>query len=163
MFDALILWLHVLGAVVFIGPQVFLAAVAMPALRTLDDARSRQQATRAITRGFGILGGGALVLLLATGIYNYYQYDQFMDADDSPRYFMTMQIKLTLVTLVIVLTALHALFFGRRLQALQESGASETEIASARRNSMLTSIATLVASIAILLCAALLGSDWSKM
>lgn len=163
MFDALILWLHILSAVVFIGPQVFLAAVAMPALRTIDDARSRQQATRAITRGFGVLGGGALALLLATGLYNYYQYDHFMDADDFPRYFVTMQIKLTLVTIVIILTGLHALYFGRRLQALQESGASESEIAGGRRNSMLASIATLVASIAILLCAALLGSDWSKM
>lgn len=163
MFDALILWLHILGAVVFIGPQVFLAAVGMPALRSIDDVRSRQQATRAITRGFGVLGGAALVLLLVTGIYNYYQYDLYMDNDSFPRYFMTMQVKLTLVTIVIVLTALHALLFGRRLQALQESGAPESEISSARRNSMVASIATLAASIAILLCAALLGSDWSKM
>lgn len=163
MLDAIVLWLHVLAAVVFIGPQIFLAAVAMPALRSLEDAKSRQQAIRAITRGFGALGGAALALLLITGIYNYYQYDQFVDNDLFPRYFMTMQIKLTLVTIVIILTALHGAVFGRRLQALQESGASEAELATARQRSMIASIATLVVSVGILFCAALLSSDWSKM
>ncbi len=163
MLDAIVLWLHLLAAVVFIGPQIFLAAVAMPALRSLEDAKSRQQATRAITRGFGALGGAALALLLITGIYNYYQYDQFVDNDLFPRYFMTMQIKLTLVTIVIILTALHGAVFGRRLQALQESGASEAELATARQRSMIASIATLVVSVGILFAAALLSSDWSKM
>jgi uncharacterized membrane protein len=163
MFDAIVLWLHVVGAVVFIGPQVFLAAVAMPALRSVSDAQSRQQATRAITRGFGVLGGGALLLLLATGIYNFYDRERFFDADVYPRYFFVLQVKLTLVTVVIVLTALHAMVLGRRLQGLQESGAPEAEIAAARRWSMVASIGTLAVSIAILLCAALLASDWSKL
>ena len=164
MADALVLWLHILAAVVFIGPQVFLAVVAVPALRTLDDARARQQATRAITRGFGVLGGIALAVLIATGLYNYYSdsYNPLMDADAHPRYFTIMQIKLGLVTIVIVLTALHALVLGRRTQSLQESGASESELARARMWSMAASVATLAASIGILLCAALLASNWSK-
>jgi uncharacterized membrane protein len=163
MFDAIVLWLHVLGAVVFIGPQVFLAAVAMPALRSVSDVQARQQATRAITRGFGMLGGAALALLLVTGIYNFYDRERFIDADEFPRYFFVLQVKLTLVTVVIVLTALHAMVLGRRLQRLQESGAPEAEVAAARRWSMIASIGTLTVSIAILLCAALLASDWSKL
>jgi hypothetical protein len=66
------------------------------------------------------------------------------------------------VTIVIILTGLHALVFGRRLQRLQAEGATDDEIAAARRWSMLASILTLVVSLAILLCAALMGSDWSK-
>jgi uncharacterized membrane protein len=161
MLDATIIWLHVLAAVVFIGPQVFLAAVAMPALRTLDDVKSRQDATRGITRGFGILGGIALAVLLATGIWNYYDADDagLMDID---RYFAVMQVKLTLVTIVIILTILHAAVFGRRLQRLQSENAPEAEIAEARRWSMLAAFATLAVSIAILFCAALLDSNWSK-
>jgi uncharacterized membrane protein len=165
VFDAFVTWLHILGAVVFIGPQVFLAAVAIPALRTLDDVRARQQATRAITRGFGMLGGIALAVLLATGIWNYYDAEDagLIDADAFPRYFAALQVKLTLVTVVIVLTILHAMVFGRRLQRLQEEGASEVQLASARRWSMLASIANLAASIGILLCAALMDSNWSKL
>jgi uncharacterized membrane protein len=162
-FDGLVRWLHILGAVVFIGPQVFLAFVAMPALRSLEDARARQGAVRAITRGFGVLGGIALAVLVATGIYNFYEFDALVDQDRFPRYFFLFQAKMTLVTIVIILTVLHGALFGRRLQQLQESGASEGEIAGARRWSMAASMLNLLASLFILLCAALMSSDWSKL
>jgi uncharacterized membrane protein len=163
-FDALVRWLHVFAAVIFIGPQVFLAFVAMPALRNVEDARARQSAVRAITRGFGVLGGAAIVVLLATGLYNFYaveEVDIFFDSRD--RYRRLFELKMALVTLVIILTVLHGAFFGRRLQQLQESGASEAEIAVQRRWSMAASMLTLAASIAILFCAALMASNWSKL
>jgi uncharacterized membrane protein len=147
---------------VFIGPQVFLAAIAMPALRDVEDVAARQQATRSITRGFGMLGGAALATLLVTGIYNYYQNDQFMDSD-YPRYFGIMQAKLGLVTLVIVLTALHGAVFGRRMQRLQEENASEEALAKARMWSMGASMLTLLASLVIVVCGVLISSNWSKM
>ena len=81
---------------------------------------------------------------------------------DFKRDFIALQIKLTLVLVVVILTILHGAVLGRRLQALQDSGAGEAELAQARQWSMLASIATLVTSIAILLCAAVLGSLWSK-
>lgn len=162
MFDAIVLWLHILAAVIFVGPQVFLVAVAMPALRSMADVEARQALSRRITRGFGMLGGAALVALLATGIWNFYD---ARDADkfDFERYFITLQIKLTLVTIVVILTILHGAVFGRRLQQLQESGAGEAELARARQWSTLAAIANLAVAVAILLCAALLASDWSKM
>ena len=161
--DGLVRWLHLLAAVIFIGPQVFLAFVAMPALRNVEDARARQDAVRAITRGFGVLGGIALAVLVATGIYNYYQFENLIDSDNFPRYFFLLQAKLLLVTLVIILTVLHGGMFGRRLQRLQEAGASDDEIAKARRWSMAASMLNLAASIFILLCASLMSSDWSKL
>lgn len=161
--DGLVRWLHLLAAVTFIGPQIFLAFVAMPALRSIEDARARQSAVRAITRGFGVLGGVALAVLLVTGIWNYYQFEAFIDADNFPRYFFLIQVKLLLVTIVIALTVLHGAFFGRRLQQLQQSGASEAELVSARRWSMIASMLNLAASVVILLIAALMSSDWSKL
>lgn len=162
MVDAIVIWLHIVAAVVFIGPQIFLVAVAMPALRSIEDVRARQVASRRITRGFGILGGIALAVLLATGVWNFYaaQDDGLMEFE---RYFFVMQAKLTLVTVVIVLVALHAAVFGRRLQALQERGAPEHELTAARRWSVLASSATLLVSLTILLLAALLDSDWARM
>jgi hypothetical protein len=109
-----------------------------------------------------MLGGAALATLLVTGIYNYYQNDQFMDSD-YPRYFGIMQAKLGLVTLVIILTALHGAVFGRRMQRLQEENASEEELAKARMWSMGASMLTLVASLAIVVCGVLISSSWSKM
>jgi uncharacterized membrane protein len=161
--DGLVRWLHVLSAVIFVGPQVFLAAIAMPALRTIDEARARQAAIRRITLGFGVLGGIALAVLLATGIYQYYQFESLIDNDRFPRYFFLIQLKLTLVTIVIILTVLHGMVLGRRLQRLQEAGAPESEIARARTWSMTASIVNLAVSSIIVLCATRMASDWSKL
>lgn len=164
MYDAIVLWLHILSAVAFIGPQIFLAVAAVPAMQTIDDVKVRARAMRVMTTRFGMLGGGALVVLLVTGVINYFHAKDlgYMSNDDFPRYFMTMQIKLTLVTVVVILTVLHGAVFGRKLRDLQESDAPAEEIANVRKWSMLASMATLGTSIAILLCAALLASNWSK-
>jgi uncharacterized membrane protein len=158
VFDAIILWLHLLGAVVFIGPQIFLAAIAMPAIRTVADAQTRQSLTRSITRGFGMLGGGALVLLLLTGLWNF-QVAQDDGKFDLTRFFWAFNIKFMLFLAVVVLVGLHALVFGKRLQELQERGASEAELERARRQSMMASISTLVLSLVILLLGAMMGSE----
>jgi uncharacterized membrane protein len=157
MFDAIVLWLHILGAITFVGPQIFLAAIAMPAIRSMEDAKARQTLTRQITRGFGMLGGGALVVLLVTGLWNFEvarDYGRF----ELTRYFWVFNIKFMLFLAVVALTGLHAMVFGKRLQELQERGAAEVELAEARRQSMMASIATLALSLVIVLLAALMGS-----
>jgi Mn2+/Fe2+ NRAMP family transporter len=106
-----------------------------------------------------MLGGGALAVLVITGLFNYARLDH---ENDYKRYFITLQIKLTMVAVVVVLTILHGAVFGRKLQQLQESNAAQEEIARARKMSMYASIGTMVLSVAILLCAAILGSEWSK-
>jgi uncharacterized membrane protein len=162
LIDGLVRWLHVLSAVIFIGPQVFLAAIAMPAIRSIEDARARQATVRRITMGFGVLGTIALAVLVATGIWQYYEFESLVDPDVE-RYFFLFQVKMTLVTLVIVLTMLHGMVFGRRLQRLQETGAPEAEIARARTWSMAASMLNLAASVVIVLCATLMASTWSKL
>jgi putative copper resistance protein D len=159
MYDAIVLWIHILAAVIFIGPQFFLALAAVPAMRTIEDVKVRARAMRVMTMRFGMLGGGALVVLLITGVLNYVHAKD--EIDTYQRYFITLQIKLTLVAVVVLLTILHGAVFGRRLQQLQESNAAEAEIARARRMSMYTSITTMVLSVVILLCSAILGSGWS--
>jgi uncharacterized membrane protein len=164
MYYAIVLWLHILAATLFIGPQVFLAVAGVPAARTIEDAGQRGRVTRVMTARFGWLGGGSLAILLITGIINYFHARDlgYIDNDLFPRYFIALQIKLTLVAIVVILTLLHGAFLGRKLQQLQEANASDAEIAQARRLSMLSSMATIAVSIAILFCAAILGSTWSK-
>lgn len=164
MYQVIVLWLHILSAVIFIGPQVFFAMAAVPAMHTIDDVQQRATATRLMTTRFAVLASASLVVLLITGVINYFHAKDlgYISNDNFPRYFMALQIKLTLVTVVVILTILHGMVFGRRLQRLQESNAPADEIAKVRRWSMLASIANLAASIAVLFCAAVLGSSWSK-
>jgi uncharacterized membrane protein len=160
MYQAIVLWIHILSAVTFVGPQIFLVFAVGPAMRTLQDVQARAQVMRIMTMRFGAMGGAALVLLVLTGIINYIHASDTGHLDFK-RYFIVLQVKLTLVALVVLMTVLHGAVFGRQLQALQERNAREAEIAAVRARSMLLSMATLVASVTILLCAALLASDWS--
>jgi len=161
MYNAIILWLHILAAILFIGPQVFLVLAGVPAMRTIEDVQQRTAATRVMTSRFGWLGGGALAVLVATGIINYL-HARDLGYLDFQRYFVVLQVKLTLVALVIAFTVLHGAVFGRRLQALQAADAGAEEIARVHRWSLLLSVATLVLSIAIVFLAAILGSLWSR-
>lgn len=158
---ALVLWVHIIAATLFVGPQAFLFMAAIPAMRTVEDVEARARATRVVTGRFGWIASGALAVLIVTGVGNYMnaRSEGLLRLD---RYFVVLQVKLGLVALVVVLTAVHGAWFGRRLLQLQESGAGEAELAAARRWSVAVSAAVFALSIAILLCAALLGSDWSK-
>ncbi|MBF6599932.1 MAG: CopD family protein [Dehalococcoidia bacterium] len=161
MGSALVLWLHILAATLFVGPQAFLFMAAVPAMRTIDDVEARLKATRVVTSRFGWIGGGALLVLILTGIGNY------MHASDTGlldfnRYAFVLQLKLALVAVVVVLTLLHGGVLGRRLLRLQREGAGEAELAATRRWSIVLSSVVFVLSVAILLLAALLASDWSR-
>ncbi len=161
LFDAIVMVVHIIAAATFVGPQILLAA-AMPGIRSLEDVRSRQQVTRLVTTWFGILGGAALVLLFLTGTWNLMESEYFPNRRIE-RYYAIVLVKVSLVTLVAVLTVLHGAVFGRRMRELQEAGASEEEIAKVRRWSMGASMLTLACSLVILTCAGLLRSDWSKL
>jgi uncharacterized membrane protein len=160
MYNAIVLGIHLLAAVLFIGPQIFLIAAGIPAARTVSDLKQRGAAIRMMTGRFGWIGGGALLALLVTGMINYMHVKDEGDLDFK-RFFIVLQIKLTLVAVVVIGTLLHGWVFGRRLQDLQQADASEAEIAKVRRWSGMMSMVTLVASIAILFLAAFLGSTWA--
>ena len=161
MAESIVLWIHIFAATLFVGPQAFLFMAAIPAMRTVEDVEARARATRVVTARFGWLAGGSLAVLVGTGIYNYIK---ARDAGllDFNRYDTVIQVKIGLVGIVILLTFLHGAILGRRLLALQQAGADPEAIAATRRWSVAASTIIFVISVAILLCAAMLGSDWTK-
>ena len=91
---AVVLFLHLLGIAFFVGGQLMLAIVVVPALRGQDEALMRGAAKR-----FGIASVVALAVIVATGIAMASHYHLW---DNS-----ALQAKVGLLVLVLVLTALH--------------------------------------------------------
>ena len=87
--------LHLLAMAFFVGGQLMLAAVAVPALRS-DPDRER---LRAVARRFGYGTLVAIVVLLATGAAMAAEFDRW----DDP----ALQAKLALVAVVGWLVAWH--------------------------------------------------------
>jgi uncharacterized membrane protein len=156
--------MHVLAAMVWVGSQVMMFAVVVPAVRSVADEGMRYAVLRTVTTRFGYLGIGALALLVLTGLDNINRLAPG-DAFDI-RYGYILATKLTMVAIVVVLTLLHTLVIGPaqlRLMSAGESssGATAGERARMRRLSVLVSVLTLLLSLAIVFCAVLLGSGYA--
>jgi uncharacterized membrane protein len=89
----------------FVGGQLVLAAVLVPVERAAPDP----ERMRAAARRFGVGSAIALVVLLATGIAMADHYSLWSSS--------TLQIKLTLIGVLIALTLVHLRF--PRTHALQ--------------------------------------------
>jgi uncharacterized membrane protein len=90
-----VLWLHLLGMAFFVGGQLMLGAVVVPALRGLED----RAPLRAAARRFGIGTVMAFVVLIASGAALAGHEHKWNDS--------TLHVKLALVAVVGVLIALH--------------------------------------------------------
>jgi putative copper export protein len=83
------LFLHVLGATVWVGGQIALAAIVPVARRA-----GGVETTRVVARRFQLVAWPAFVLLVATGVWNLFEVDV---ADQSSAYLTTLFVKLVLV------------------------------------------------------------------
>jgi uncharacterized membrane protein len=154
-------WLHILAATIWVGPQFFLFLAAVPAVRTIEDARERAKVMRVMTTRFGYLAWGALAVLVLTGIGNLYEEDLDVDVLFDRNFGVIFQVKMTLLIITVVLTALHSFVIGPRMSALQESVTDESQLASMRRLSMIVSGVNLLVAVAIIFCGALLASTYA--
>jgi uncharacterized membrane protein len=100
-----VLYLHLLAMAFFVGGQIVFGVAVVPVLR--DDAGGERM--RAVARRFGYGSLGALAVLIASGWALAAHLDLFGTT--------TLQVKLALVGLVIVLALLHLRH--PRLHALQ--------------------------------------------
>ena len=89
-----VVWLHLLGMAFFVGGQLMLAAVVVPVLR------SDRVALLSAVRRFGVGTLLAVAVLLATGVALASHEHRWEDS--------TLQVKLGLIALVLVLIAAHA-------------------------------------------------------
>ena len=170
MADATITWLHVLAITLWIGPQVFLFAAAVPAVRTIEDAGVRARVMQVLTSRFAWLGWSAMAVIIVSGIANL-----FVVAGDLPgqsagdllssdlRFTLVFWEKMFLVAVALVLTALHTFMVGpRQLRLMEDASADEATVRRTRRLSMATSGSALLASIVALYLGAVLSNhDYS--
>lgn len=90
-----VLWLHLIAMAFFVGGQLMLAAVVVPALRGSED----RGPMRAAARRFGVGTLIAIGVLVITGAAMASHYHRWSDS--------TLHVKLGLVVLVAVLIYLH--------------------------------------------------------
>lgn len=98
----LALFLHLVSMAAWLGGQLFLVLVAVPAFRGVDPDERRATFQR-VGRAFGMVSIPVLVVLLASGGWMLVEYD--LDPGEIP----ALRFKLELVGLVLVGTIVHAI------------------------------------------------------
>lgn len=97
----IVLFVHLVSMAFWLGGQLFLTAVAMPALRS-DEPAARHALFRKVGRWFGVLSVPVLALLIGTGIWMMLHLD--LDPGEVP----ALQHKLEALGVVLIGTLVHS-------------------------------------------------------
>lgn len=112
--DTIRLFLHVLGATVWVGGQIALAGVVPVVRRTAGI-----DVVRVVGRRFQQVAWPAFVLLLATGVWNLFEVNV---TDQDSDYLVTLFVKLAFVALSGLCTAGHIVTTGAKAGMLAAGG-----------------------------------------
>lgn len=152
--DAIVLWVHLFAAVLFVGGSFFMWIVVVPASHLLtEDESERTRIVGRIAKQFARIVNPALLVLLVTGVYNVTWYLPSMSALLTSYAGHLLLAKLTAVAALLVLLYVSNVYFGRRITRLAREGRLE-ELKVLRRTSRLVSFANLGLMAVILLLVA---------
>jgi copper resistance protein D len=150
----LLVWLHVLAAVSWIGGTIFLSVVLVPVLRRESFASQRGILIRTTALRFRVVVWGAIATLLLTGPLLLHQ--RGIPISDPTGWPMVLGIKLGLVAILLLFTVTHDLIIGPRVgRILQIPTESRTRLDHTlviwspwiARSSLLLTLAVLFAAV----------------
>ena len=157
--------IHVLAATIIVGPQVLMFFAVAPSSWAIEDDDLRSFVVRVIARRFAALTVLALIAVVGTGLFQFYQ-DDVVSPDIREnmadyRWGGIFITKMILLVFLIGMIAFHGAVLARRMAAVTEgvkSGVLERwELDRARRNSMMFSALMILVSIGILALGVLLA------
>src|SRR5690348_6456955 len=68
--DTLVLWIHILAAISWVGGMLFVAFILGPYVRRAFPPEQRTPLMAAVGKRFSVLGWSAIFTLICTGVYN---------------------------------------------------------------------------------------------
>ena len=149
--DAVVLWVHLFSAVLFVGGSFFMWIVVVPASHTLtEDEAERTRMVGRIAKQFAKIVNPALVVLVVTGLYNATWYLPSFGGLFSTYAGHLLLVKVSAVVTLIVMIYISNVYFGRRIMRFAKAGKLE-ELKALRRMSRVLSFANLGLMVFILL------------
>jgi len=160
IFDALLIWAHLVSASIWVGGSIFIGIVLAPLLKTISESvEERVTIMIRVGRKFNKIAIPSLAILIATGLYNssnILSRPQFLL---STNYGIILVIKIILVISLIVMFIIHVRIIRSEIEKKIESKQMLPEIVNRLRSKIISLGRIMVfVSVAILLMAALLRS-----
>ena len=126
IFGMLVLWFHIVAAVIWIGGNLVMAMVVVPYFKRSVSPVERIKILSQIGRRFEPIVWGCVLVLIFSGLLNI-----FFSTPDlaglTGAFMRTLLIKLLLVIILIFLTAIHSFVIGPRLSQAVDALEPSTE------------------------------------
>ncbi|GEM_PF-158230 len=116
--DTLVLWIHILAAITWIGGMIFMVGIVGPYVRKTFPPEERAPLMAAIGQRFGLLSWGAIFTLIVTGIYNAVRFVRTWDVLLNTTFGHILLVKIALVAVMTGLSVTHDFFLGPRQRDL---------------------------------------------
>ena len=160
MEQAIITWIHLVSAAVWVGGTLFIGAVLAPLLKKMSmPLEERIQMMVLVGRRFNKIAVPSLIILIVTGLYNSQQVITNPDSLLSTSYGSFLLVKIILVIALIIAFIVHVRIIRKDVeQKIISKEMTEKQIQKLRKKIIILGEIIVVISVAVLFFAALLDS-----
>ena len=160
MEQAIITWIHLVSAAIWVGGSLFIGAVMSPLLKTMSTSlEERLQFMIKVGRRFNKIAIPSLIILIGTGIYNSIAFLNKPDLLLSSSYGNFLIVKIILVVALILAYAVHVRIIRKDVEEkIVSKQLSDNQIQNLRKKIIILGEVTMILSVAILFMAALLDA-----
>jgi len=158
--QAILTWIHITCAAIWVGGSLFIGAVFAPILKKMSmPIEERLQLMIKVGRRFNKLAVPALIILMGTGMYQAHLILQKSDLLLDSSYGNILVIKIILVVALIVTFAIHVRVIRKDVEEkIMSKQISDDQLQVLRKKIIILGEITVVLSIIILFLAAVLNS-----
>jgi len=158
--QAIVTWVHLVSAAIWVGGSIFLGVVLSPMLRSMySNLDQRLHLMIKVGRRFNKIAVPSLAILIITGLYNSRFLLQEPQAFVLTNYGNFLLIKIILVISLVITYILHVKLIGKDVEdKIMKNGMSQHQLSKLRKKIIILGEVTVVLSIAILFFAALLDA-----
>lgn len=156
--QAIITWIHLVAAAIWVGGSIFIGIVFSPILKTITTSMDeRIQIMIKVGKRFNKIAVPSLIILMVTGLYNSHLLLSKPDLLMATSYGVFLTVKIILVIALIITYAIHVRVIRKDVENQIMSGQmTANQIQKLRKKIIILGEITVVLSITILFFAALL-------
>lgn len=158
--QAILTWIHLVAAAIWVGGSLFIGIVFSPILKTMATSiEERIQIMIRVGKRFNKIAIPSLIILIATGLYNSHLLLSKPDLLLATSYGTFLTIKIILVISLIITYAVHVRVIRKDIEdQVMSKQMSLQQIQNLRKKIIILGEITVVLSVAILFFAALLDA-----
>lgn len=160
MEQAVLTWIHLVSASIWIGGSLFIGVVLSPLLKTMSNSvEERLQIMIRVGKRFNKIAVPSLIILIGTGVYNSHVLLSKPDFLLATSYGTFLLIKIILVIVLIITYIIHVRVIRKDVEdQIMSKTMSSNQVQKLRKKIIILGEITVVLSVIILFFAALLDA-----